>query len=283
MGDVFTGSHAVRSGQLSAYQLRSQYRALYPDVYVPALIEPSLITRTVGAWLWSEKRAVVAGLAAAALHGAQWIDDDECVELVWRNPHAPEGVQTRNERLADDEITRVDGLAVTTPARTAYDLGRRLPRSEAIARLDALMYATPFASEDVLLLAKRHRGARGLRRLRTVLPLVDGGAASPRESWLRTLFVDAGLPRPTTQVPVVEARGRLVRMLDMGWEDFMVAAEYDGDQHRTNRQQYVKDIRTLAKVERLGWQVVRVVKEDRPDEVVARARAALIRRGYRDI
>lgn len=105
---------------------------------------------------------------------------------------------------------------MTTPARTAFDLARHLPRDEAIARLDALMYATPFSAEDVLMLAKRYRGARGLRRLRTALPLVDGGAGSPRETRLRLLYIDNGFPRPTTQIPVVEERGRLVRMLDMG-------------------------------------------------------------------
>lgn len=37
--------------------------------------------------------------------------------------------------------------------------------------------------------------------------------------------------------------------VDMGWEDIKVAVEYDGDQHRSNRRQYVKDIRR-AKLER---------------------------------
>ena len=59
----------------------------------------------------------------------------------------------------DDEITRVARLPVTTPARTAYDLGRLLPRGGAVARLDALKRATPFSVEDVLLLARRYQGA----------------------------------------------------------------------------------------------------------------------------
>ena len=144
---------------------------------------------------------------------------------------------------------------------------------------DALMYATPFSVEDVLLLAKRYPGARGLRRLRAVLPIVDGGAASPKETWLRLLLIDAGLPRPVTQIPVVDG-WRLVRMLDMGWEDLKVAAEYDGDQHRTNRKQYVKDIRCQPKLQRLGWIVVRVIAEDREADIIARVGDALTRREY---
>jgi hypothetical protein len=113
-----------------------------------------------------------------------------------------------------------------------------------------------------------------------VLPIVDGGAASPKESWLRLLLIDAGMPTPTTQIPVHEG-WRLIGLLDMGWEAFRVAAEYDGDQHRSDRRQYVKDIRRLKKLEDLGWIVVRVIAEDRPDDVVDRVRDALIRRGFR--
>jgi hypothetical protein len=142
------------------------------------------------------------------------------------------------------------------------------------------MHAAPFAAEDVLLLAKRYPGARGLRRLREVLPLVDGGAASPKEPWLRLLLIDAGFPRPVTQIPVAEG-WRLVRVLDTGWEDLKVAAEYEGDQHRTNRQQYVKDIRCQLKLQRLGWIMVRVIAEDREDDIIGRVDDALSRRGYR--
>jgi hypothetical protein len=281
MRDVFIGSESVRSGELTAYQLRSQFRSVYPNVYEPAFSVTSLRMRTVGAWLWSKKRGVVSGLAAAALHGSQWIDEDVPVELIWQNTHPPDGLTVRNERLHDDEITKIAGIPVTTRERTAFDLGRRFERGEALARLDALMRASPFSNEDVLLLAERYRGARGLKSLRTVLPLVDGGAASPRETWLRLLYIDAGLPRPTTQIPIVEGRGRLVRMADMGWEEFMVVSEYDGDQHRTNRWQYTKDIKSLRKARSLGWIVDQVIKEDREDEIIERARKALMSRGWK--
>lgn len=281
MSDVFVGSQAVLQGTLSRYQLRTEYRAIHPNIYLPDWAAPSLRQRSEAAWLWTGRRGVLAGLAAAALHGSNWIDDDAPVELIWRNLHPPAGVITRNQRLDSDEIKHVTRLPVTTPARTAYDLGRRLPRGEAVARLDALMRATPFSIEDVLLLAKRYPGARGLRRLRAALPLVDGGAASPKETWLRLLMMDAGLPIPTTQIPVHE-NWHLLGILDMGWEKYKVAVEYDGDHHRTDRRQYVKDQRRLRKLEALGWIIIRVIAEDPPEDVVRRVRGALIRRGYRD-
>jgi hypothetical protein len=279
MADVFIGSEAVAHGGLTKSDLR-RHRALFRDVYVPKHHQPSLRDRTAGAWLWSRRRAIVAGLAASALHGAQWVEADVPIELIAPNARPQSGLVVRNETLADDEITHVARLPVTTPARTAYDLGRHLPRGHAVARIDALMRATPFSVEDVLLLAKRYPGARGLRRLRIAMHDVDGGAASPKETWLRLLLIDAGLPAPTTQIPVLDGY-RPIAFLDMGWEEFKVAAEYDGDQHRSDRRQYVKDIRRHEAVDNLGWRVVRVVSEDRPRDVIDRVYNALWRRGYR--
>jgi hypothetical protein len=281
MDDVFRGSEALREGQLSRYRLQTEFRAIYPDVYLARHAPPTLRIRSAAAWLWSGQRGVLGGLAAAALHGAEWIDDDEPIELIWRNQHAPTGILTSNHRLDDDEVTYVEGLPATTPARTAFDLARRPPRGQAVARLDALKRAAPFSAEDVQLLAKRHSGARGLRQLRAALPLVDAGAASPKETWLRLLLIDAGLPAPETQIPVV-VQNRTVAVVDMGWERFKVAAEYDGDQHRTSRRQYVWDRRRLKLLEGLGWIVIRVIAEDRPVDVVRSVREALQSRGYRE-
>lgn len=281
MDGPIVGSEALRQRKLTRYQLRTEFRAIYPDIYLARHVAPSLRMRSEAAWLWTRRRGVLAGLAAAALHGANWIDEDEPVELIWSNQHAPIGIVTRNQRLRDNEITCVAGLPVTTVARTAFDLSCRLTTGEAVARLDALMRATPFSVEDVLLVTKGHPRARGLRRLREALPLVDPGAASPKETWLRLLIVNAGLPTPETQIPVV-MHYRTVALLDMGWERFKVAVEYDGDQHRTMRRQYVRDLRRLSALQDCGWIVIRVIVEDRPEAVIGKIREALHRRGYRD-
>ena len=104
---------------------------------------------------------------------------------------------------------------------------------------------------------------------------------APKETWLRLLLIDAGLPTPTTQIPVHE-NWRLVGVLDMGWDKYKVAVEYDGDHHRTNRRQYAKDQWRLRKLEALGWVVLRVIADDGPADVVHRVRAALTRRGCFD-
>ena len=223
---------------------------MFRDVYMPKSVQLSLRDRTECAWLWSKRRAVIAGVAAAALHGAQWIDPGEPVELIAPSARRQEGLIVRNEALAENEITKIAGLRVTTPARTAFDLGRHLPVDAAITRIDALQHAIMFSLDDVWFLAGEHKGARGIRQLRSVLPLVDGGAASPRETWLRLLLIRAGFPRPVTQIPVMD-RWRLLAVLDMGWPEIKVAVEYDGDHHQTNRTQYAKDQRRIRDLG--GW------------------------------
>ncbi|AQA02281.1 hypothetical protein BVC93_07370 [Mycobacterium sp. MS1601] len=282
MSHVFIGSEALRSGALTRHELRRWYRPLYRDVLVPKNRQPTLFDRIEGAYLASRRTAVITGVAAAALHGAKWIQDDIAVELIMPSARAQQGLIIRDERIAQDEIVSLGGVPATIPARTAYDLGRHLPQNEAIARLDALARATRFSTADVVDLASRYPGARGNKHLRMALPLVDPGAQSPKETWLRLLLVRDGLPRPSTQIQVYEF-GLTVAYLDMGWQRYKVALEYDGDQHRAHRRQYVKDIRRIAMLEELGWIVIRVVKEDEPVAVLRRVREALRRRGCREI
>ncbi|SON59157.1 hypothetical protein MSIMFI_00639 [Mycobacterium simulans] len=273
--EPFIGSEALASGALSRHQLRTRYRAVFPNVYLSKDVQPSLGQRSVAAWLWSSRQGVIAGAAAAALHGAKWIPDTVPVELIHPTTRPPHGVLTRRDTLGDRETQLVDGRRVTTPERTAFDIGRRGAIRSAVARLDSLSRATGYKIEDVLDIAKGHPGARGVRRLETALELVDPGAQSPRESYLRLLLIDAGLPRPQTQIPVLDMDGVPVAYLDLGWEEYLVAVEYDGDHHRVDRGQYVRDIRRYEMLERMGWIIVRVVAEDRSAGVLRRVRDAI--------
>lgn len=272
----FIGSEAVADGLVKKHQLRSQYRAIFPGVYVPSRMALTLAQRTRAAWLWSGRRAVIAGCAAAAMHGAKWIDDDEPIELVWSNARPPAGIRTRRDRLDEGEVRHVRRLPVTTPVRTAFDLGRLTPGEKGVARLDALGNATGFDPEAVLDLARRHAGSPGIPRLRVALKRHDRGAESPRETWLRLLLVRGGYPKPRTQIPVLDDYGRARYYLDMGWEDAMVAVEYDGEHHR-ERTVFGNDIIRAEFIAERCWKRVRVVAGQRPAEIldrVARAWAA---------
>ena len=275
----FIGTEARAAGLLNRNRLRRHSTRLYPDVYLPAKgAEPQLAQRIHAAWLWSNRQAVIAGSSAAYLHGARWVDRDSRIELIHGNPRTPPDVIARRDLILGGEVMTVGDLAVTTPARTAFDLGRRGLPASALARVDALMRATGLPAAAVAEVARRHRHTRGLRQLERVLSLADAGSQSPKESWLRWILVQAGLPRPQTQIPILADDGFVIAYLDMGWPEVMVAVEYDGDHHRTDRYQYVKDIRRRELLERMGWIIITVVAEDRPADVVRRVRDALTRR-----
>ncbi|HRD13899.1 MAG TPA: DUF559 domain-containing protein [Mycobacterium sp.] len=270
MFEPFLGVEAIRAGRLTRGQLRSRFKAVHPGVYVPGQAARTLLLNTVAAWLWTGRRGVIGGRAAAALHGARWVADDAAIELNHPNNKAPAGLVARDETLLDDEVLRLNEIAVTTIERTAFDLARRGPVNRAVERLDALARATRFKGADVLALAGRHPHVRNLRRVSRVLDLVDEGAQSPKETWLRLLLVDAGFPRPQTQIPVLAPDGYPRYFLDMGWTDSMVAVEYDGEQHRVDTSQYRGDVVRSEYLESLGWRRIRVVAGDRAADIVRR-------------
>ncbi|KUH82795.1 MULTISPECIES: DUF559 domain-containing protein [unclassified Mycobacterium] len=278
MTEIFIGSEAVAAGRLTRHELKRWYRPVFRGVYVPKDVEFSLRDRAIAAWLASRRKGVIAGVAASALHGAPWVDPSQPIELVGVRIRPQPGLIPRADDVDVDEVTRIGGLPVTSRVRTAFDMGRRLHRTEALGRLDALMWNQRYDIDEVAQLGQRHRHAPGLNRLYELLPLVDGGAASIPESRIRLWLHDAGLPRPETQIPVIVGH-RPQAWLDMGWREYKVAVEYDGDHHRKNRRQYVKDIARLRMLEALGWIVIRVIAEDKPEDVIARVEAALIGRG----
>jgi hypothetical protein len=277
MGDPFIGSEAIRSNRLTPYALRSRFVAMHPDIYIPTDAEVTAITRAEGAWLWSRRQAVVAGQSAAALHGAKWVDDHGPAEVLWPNRRPPTGIHAWSDGFATDEVELIGGIPVTTPARTALDLACRYPLGKAVAAIDALARATHLKMADVELLADRYKGRRGIRNARTVLDLVDAGAESPRETWLRLLVIRNGFPRPQTQIPVYDEYGVLVAVLDMGWEDIKLALDYEGDHHRDSVR-FNKDIRRHDDVTELGWMDIRVTSRDTEGGIIARLTAEWSRR-----
>jgi hypothetical protein len=274
----FVGTDAVRAGTVTERELRQRCTRVYRNVYQRRGSELTARDRALAAWLWSGKQAVVAGNSAAALLGAEWVDPRAPAELITDRKRPPPLIITRNETLLAGETTAVEGIPVTSPPRTAFDLGRRPGLQTAVIRIDALARATGLTLDDVQPLIDTHRGARGMKQLRRVLPLVDAGAESPQETRTRLVLIAGGLPRPQTQIMVHDDWGWVLARIDMGWEDWLVGVEYDGPQHWTDPRVRANDIERTAKLERRGWRLVRVSSEllsYRPHVIVARARDAL--------
>ena len=280
---LVVATEALADGSLTRRDLNRCYTKVHRNVYVQRGVVLTAVDRARAAWLWSGRNATLVGHSAAALLGSRWVPDDVPVELVHSRRPPPNGITVRSYELRDGETCRLDGIACTTVARTGFDLARRLPLETAVIRVDALLNATSATPQSVEDVAHRHPGARGVRRLQTAMALVDAGAESPQETRLRLLLIQSGLPRPVTQIPVMNERGRVVRRIDMGWPEWKVGAEYDGEQHWSNPEDYANDIERLEFLAAKGWRIVRVsarqLRYERP-RVVDRVRLALRERGF---
>jgi hypothetical protein len=278
----FLGTEALAAGLVTNYALRTAYVAVHRNVYVPRGAELDAIDKAVAAWLWSRRRGVIAGMSASALHGSRWIDADLPADLNRPGRDRVDGIVLHSDVLAADEVCRLRGMPVTTPVRTAFDIGRVRGLETAVIRIDALRQATGVRVDAIEAIATRHRGARGTKQLRRVLALSDPGAESPQETRTRLLLVSADLPPVQTQIEVHDGCGRFVARLDMGWPDALVAVEFDGAQHWTDPRQRSRDIDRIAELAELGWIIVRVSGEmlrHRPEVILLRVRAALCERG----
>ena len=142
--------------------------------------------------------------------GSLWIDAKLPAELNQRSRHKTKGIVLHSDELGDDEVCIAGAVPATTPARTAFDLGRRNRLTPAVIRLDALMRATHLKAADVEVLIERHRGARGIVSLRKAISLADAGAESPQETRTRLVLTFAGLRPQRTQIEVFDTLGHFV-------------------------------------------------------------------------
>ena len=210
----------------------------------------SVVRDRTAAWIWgvdcfgySELDGTPA-LEYCVLRGHEPTDRDEVAGL------------TRD--LVPDDWIEVDGLRVTTPLRTAMDLGCALPPHTALGAMDALMRAHGFTHHDVRLLLRRYRRRRGVVQLRRLVAALDPRAESQPESWIRWFIVAAGLSRPELQVSVT-VEGALFR-LDLAYPRARIVVEYDGEEFHTSLGDRAYDEQRRAALRRAGWIVIVVTK-----------------------
>ncbi|MFY1673290.1 DUF559 domain-containing protein [Plantactinospora sp. WMMB334] len=263
----FSARAAVAEGLISRSMLRGPaWRRLLPDVYVHRdgyrADDHRMWCDAVGLTL--PPGAVVGGLSAAYLWGVQLVARDSPVTVLIpgnSRPRARPRVRYTLATLSAGDVTRFGGLPVTTPLRTAFDLGRKAPRTEAVVAVDALLnrrLVKPAALSDYL---AEHPGWPGVALLREVLGLAEPLSESPMETRLRLLLVDAGFPGPTVQHDVCDARGHFIGRVDLAYPRLRIALEYEGDHHR-ERAHFRQDVARLNALRAAGWLVLRFTADD---------------------
>ena len=129
----FRGFAAVTAGLLTRGVLRGpRFQRLFPDVYAPAHLENDLLLRSRAAGVLIAGRGVVAGYSAAELLGASSGPPGAPAEVLLTAPRCQSygctGLRVHRDCVGPNEITRVDGIAVTTPnaRRSTWPAGHRL-------------------------------------------------------------------------------------------------------------------------------------------------------------
>jgi very-short-patch-repair endonuclease len=278
-GKIFRGSEQLRSGRLTRAQLRSSaWRRLFPDVYACASLPVDHARRARALAHLSIPGAVLSGRSAAVLWNVDLAGPDDAVECTLDpgcRAGAIHGVRVTRRALASEEITHRAGVRVTTVRRTALDLARIEPRTEAVVCLDQFLAAGLLTLPELRAAAAAVTGP-GCRRIRRAVDLADGLAESPQETRLRLVLHASRLPRPVAQYTVRGTDGRFVARVDFGWPEAKVAVEYEGSWHG-KPQNVARDRRRLNELAAAGWTVVFVTAADLHDQVqlIARIAAAL--------
>jgi very-short-patch-repair endonuclease len=176
------------------------------------------------------------------------------------------------------------GIPIVEPAHVWVQLATILTHEDLVAVGDYLVTpdrhrGTPAIASIEALRAAIPERARGAARARRALGDVRLGAESPMETRLRLLLVRAGLPEPQLN-PAVDV-GDTILHPDLLYPEWRVVLEYEGDQHRTDPQQWRRDIWRRELFEEAGWRVIRVHRDDllaEPERLLARVARILAQR-----
>ncbi|GAA5157124.1 hypothetical protein GCM10023321_34820 [Pseudonocardia eucalypti] len=258
MGAPFRGSEAIAHGLLTRDQLYGpRFKRVFAGVFAPVDLALDLAARSRAAYLMVGGRGgVLVGYSAAELLGADCAPRDALAEVaVPVRIHAKTGLRIVHSAIDPADTVERDGCRVTTPLRTAWDLARRVELVEAVIAVDALARVGGFAPAELLARRAALPGSRGSRRLDQVVALADPGAASPMETRLRVGLLGAGLPAPKVQYEVRDGRDNPVARVDLAYPGARLAVEYVADEPNVPRQRE-------GELADLGWQVVRVHRED---------------------
>ncbi len=131
-------------------------------------------------------------------------------------------------------------------------------------------------------LARRDLWRPGAHQARRVLPHLDAGSRSLKESESRAILVFSGLPRPAVNQNIRNALGELLGCGDLVYLLWKLLVEYEGRQHLTDLGQWNTDIDRYRGLRDEGWRYVQVTNEklDTPKKFVSEVYAQLVRGGF---
>lgn len=209
---------------------------------------------------------------------------------------APRGRGIRGRKISP-KLVHVQshvGLRVSSPASTWAMLASELSVRELVIVGDAIVRIPRdragnlrpeqrLATTDQLRAAMAAGRRVGIEKLRAAIEQIRVGSASPLETEFRLDIIEAGLPEPALDVAVLDADGQLIGIADAAYAAYRLLIEVEGDHHRTEKEQWNRDIDKHARYVAAGWEVVRLTSahiRGRHPRAVELVRNALRRHGW---
>ncbi len=270
----FTSRTAVENGvgrrDLTALVAAGLLRHPIRNCYVPAQLPDDIATRCACLRLVVPPDAVVVDRHAGWLWGASMVLlPNEHLDAMPVTMDLPLGRGRLRNKLADSgqrallarDVTELHGLRLTTPLRTALDLGRQRWPEPAITALDALHRLDDFTRAELVAEVDRFKGMRWVTTLRQVAPHTDGRSQSGGESVLRWRWTHLPVPPPEPQVEV--RSGSRLAFVDVGAGGICAGVEYDGEEWHTDADARERDGVRRAWLERdEDWVIEPLVSAD---------------------
>ncbi len=245
-----------------------------------------LRARAAAAVLFVGEPVVLSGPTALRLHGCDAVPETGPIHVTVpysRSARSRPGLAMHQSRFNSADVIELDGLPVFPLELAIADqlCGRDARR--AFAALDQALRMRPGEEGESFRSAVRARltsraDRRGVPRALMLTELATGRADSPPESSLLLTVVEAGFPVPEPQHPIHTIDGRLLYVLDLAWEQWRIAVEYDGYEAHEDRAAH--DAERDRRLAGRGWLVIRARAEDLrdPSRVLRELREAFAQR-----
>jgi hypothetical protein len=208
-----------------AYARRSSWGSLSPErrhlvtarAVLRSLDEPCILGHVsaavaLGLPTWGADLRTVHVIRPSARHGSR----------------LEAGVAHHSATLPEEHITEVDGMLVTTAARTVLDHARSSSFEAGVVTADAALHRGLTSPRELLELLLWQQEWPGSRIASRVVAFADRDAESPGESRGRVRISQARLPRPQLQVEIWDPSGILLGRADFLFDGHHTIGEFDG-------------------------------------------------------
>lgn len=261
-----------------------RFRRLFRGVFAARSLEITVPVLAAAAMLVLPEDAAVSATSGAWLHGADIRrrgDQDLDVTVLRRSQVGRAGIRTTEAYLEPGDIVEIEGVRVTSPTRTAFDLARQRDLIDRVVGIDAMLNRGGCKLDELIDYIADHPDWRGIRWARQAVTYAEPLSQSPMETKQRMQLILGGLPRPEAQFTLYDEHGLPFAVLDHAYPEWKVGPEWDGDPHK-DRWRY--DNERSERIRDIGWwhrRYTSVSIERGWDTMVNQVRRALLERGWR--